>query len=176
MRYVIVCQIKGEALKFHEKLVEEICSKFNVKRQRLPAHFTIKAPFETENIDKIENLTEKFCSENTTSDILIDGFGHFRDAVVYMDVHASKKAVEVHDKYIDVLKTVPWLEWKRNEGKGRVFHCTLVSKLPPHKFNDIWNYTSDFQCHFPTAFDNISILRWERDGWVTHKEYRLENT
>lgn len=49
MRYVIVYLIKGEALSFHEELVGNICSQFKVKRQRLPAHFTIKVPFETTN-------------------------------------------------------------------------------------------------------------------------------
>jgi hypothetical protein len=63
MRYVIVCLIKGEALAFHEKLVEDICEKFKVKRQRLPAHFTIKAPFETEKILELESLVESYCKD-----------------------------------------------------------------------------------------------------------------
>lgn len=175
MRYVIVCLIKGEALKFHEETVKNIVEKFNVKRQRLPAHFTIKAPFETDNIKEIENLTEKFCSEHKAHSAVIDGFGHFGEAVVYMDVQLSKEAVKIHDKYIDLLKTVNWLEWKRNEGKGRVFHCTLVSKLQPEKFTSIWEYVSNFKCHFPIYFDNISILRWEKDRWVTHKEFKLSS-
>jgi 2'-5' RNA ligase len=173
MRYVIVCLIKGDPLHFHEKLVSDICSKFNVKRQRLPAHFTIKAPFDTDNIGEIERITEDFCRSKNAYPMSINDFGHFKDAVVFMDVKPSKDAVQVHDDYIDSLKTVSWLEWKRNEGKGRVFHCTLVSKLPPGKFNDIWDYTKNFQCNFPSTFDNIAILVWEKDRWVTHKEYPL---
>jgi 2'-5' RNA ligase len=175
MRYVIVCLIKGEALTFHEKLVSDICDKFKVKRQRLPAHFTIKAPFESNDINDLEKLTEEFCGARAEVDIKIDGFGHFREDVVFMDVKTSKEAVAVHDAYIDVLKAIPWLEWKRNEGKGKVFHCTLVSKIPSGKFNDIWNYASRFSCYFETAFNNIAILRWEKDRWVTHKEYKFKD-
>jgi 2'-5' RNA ligase len=175
MRYVIVCLIKGEALEFHEKLVKDICDKFNVKRQRLPAHFTIKAPFEKDDISDLEKLTEEFCSKRKATEIKLDGFGRFRENVVFMDVKVPREAEAVHDEYIDVLKTLPWLEWKRNEGKGRVFHCTLVSKLPPGKFTDIWSYTNNFSCYFETVFDNISILRWEKDRWITHKEYKFKD-
>lgn len=175
MRYVIVCLIKGDALNFHEGLVSDICDRFKVKRQRLPAHFTIKAPFERDNIRDLEELTEKFCSERQTADIKLDGFGRFREDVVFMHVKPSKEAEAVHDEYIDILKTVKWLDWKRNEGKGRIFHCTIVSKIPNGKFKDIWNYTSNFSCYFETVFNNISILRWEKDRWVTHKEFKFKD-
>lgn len=173
MRYVIVCLIKGEALEFHEKLVSEICEKFNVKRQRLPAHFTIKAPFETNNIEEIENLINVFTKDRHKAKIDIDGFGHFREDVVFMDVRPSSEAIKVHDDFIDLLKNVDWLEWKRNEGKGRVFHCTLVSKIPRGKYHDIWNYTISHNCSFHIQFDNISILRWDKDRWVTFREFNM---
>ncbi|MCM8711142.1 2'-5' RNA ligase family protein [Clostridium sp. SYSU_GA19001] len=174
MRYLIVCLIKGEALVFHEKLVEDVCSKFQVKRQRLPAHFTIKAPFETENIHEVEKLTEEFCKNTKAFEILVEDFGHFGNAVVYMDVKPSKNAVKVHDDYIDVLKNIAWLDWKQNEGKGRVFHCTVVSKLPSYKFQSIWQYVSRFQFHFSTYFNNISILLWEKNKWITYREFELK--
>lgn len=171
MRYVIVCLIKGEALQYHEKLVEEICFKHKVKRQRLPAHFTIKAPFETEHIADIEELTAKYCENTAKTEISIKDFDHFRDSVVFMDVRPSAQAVKVHDDYIDLLRKVPWLEWKSNEGKGKVFHCTLVTKLFPEKFQPIWEQVSRLNCDFHTYFDNISILRWEKDRWITYKEF-----
>jgi 2'-5' RNA ligase len=167
--------IKGEALDFHEKLVTDVCERFKVKRQRLPAHFTIKAPFERDDISDLEELTEQFCSSKESTDIKLDGFGRFRDDVVYIDIKTSQEAVKVHDDYIDALKTLPWLEWKRNEGKGRVFHCTIVSKIPDGKFKDIWNYTLNLNCYFENKFDNISILKWEKDRWITHKEYKFKD-
>jgi 2'-5' RNA ligase len=173
-RYVIVCLIKGEALEFHERLVGEVCEKFNVKRQRLPAHFTIKAPFETDNISEIEELTEDFCKTMKRSAMILKNYGHFRDSVVFMDVIPSKEALEVHDKYIDVLLGVKWLEWKRNEGKGRVFHCTIVSKLLGHKFKPIWDYVITLPFSFNSYFDNISILRWEKDRWITFREFAFK--
>lgn len=174
MRYVIVCLIEGEALEFHEKLTLAICHTFKVKRQRLPAHFTIKAPFETEKINEMEELIEKFCLNNKATDIKIQDFGHFKENVVYMDVLPSNEAIKIHDNFIDLVQTLPWLEWKRNEGKGRIFHCTLVSKIPYGMFDDIWTYISNINYSFNLSFDNISILSWENYKWNLHKQYKLK--
>lgn len=174
-RYVIVCLIYGEALEYHEKLVSNICSSFNVKRQRLPAHFTIKAPFETDKIEELEAFTADFCNKNNSTPITIKDFAHFRDNVIYMDILPSADAISVHNTYIDMLKEVHWLEWKKNEGKSKVFHCTLVSKLPSGAFKEIWNYISELKCFFKLYFDNISLLRWEKDKWVLYKQYKFKN-
>lgn len=170
-RYVIVCLIKDEALEFHEKLVADVCTRFMVKRQRLPAHFTIKAPFETDKIKEIEKLTEDFCIQHSKSNITLRDYGHFRESVVYMNVQPSKESIKIHDQYIDKLSEIKWLQWKGNEGKGRIFHCTVVSKLFKDKFKEVRDYVNKFPFCFEQYFDNITILCWERDRWVTYKEF-----
>lgn len=175
MRYVIVCLLKGDILKFHEKLVEDVCREFKVERQKLPAHFTIKAPFESDNIKELEEITSEFCRRNVKTPMKVNGLGHFRDNVVFMDIHPSNKAIEIHDDYIDELKGLHWLEWKNNDGKNKKFHCTIVSKRIKDKFNMIWDYVSDFSPNFQFNFDNISILIWENGRWETYKEYMFKD-
>ncbi|MFD3158413.1 2'-5' RNA ligase family protein [Haloimpatiens sp. FM7330] len=176
IRFVIVCLIKKEPLKLHETLINQIDFKFGVKRQKLPAHFTIKAPFELENIDNVnelENLIENFCKNNHKQKIDIDGFNHFSDRVIYMNINPSKEAVEIHDKFIDQLKTLHWLEWRKNDGKNKTFHCTVATKFKSNKFNDIWNFVSKYNPHFNLYFDNISILKWNNRRWETYREFKL---
>jgi 2'-5' RNA ligase len=172
-RYVIVCLINSEVRNFHNNLTTQVCSLFNVKRQRLPAHFTIKAPFETENVSDLENVTEEFCTKNKSYPIIVEGFGHFSDAVVFMNVKPSQKAEDVHDRYIDELSKISWLDWKAKEGKGKKFHCTIVSKLKSDKFKDIWDYCNKHHYSFHTFFDNITIMKWEQDKWIVYKSLQL---
>lgn len=47
MRYVVVTVADGEAGVFNKKLSAEAFEKFKVKSSKLPAHITLKAPFET---------------------------------------------------------------------------------------------------------------------------------
>lgn len=175
MRYVIVCLIKGDALKFHENLVQDVCRRYTVSRQRLPAHFTLKAPFETDQIVEVEELIRDFCANRPKTRIGIEGFDHFREDVVFMDIKPSNAAMETCNDFVDVLKGVPWLEWKRNEGRNKRLHCTIVTKIPNDKYYDIWNYVREHQCSFDTYFDNISILKWDINRWVTYREFNFKD-
>ncbi|ETJ38248.1 hypothetical protein Q604_UNBC07620G0001, partial [human gut metagenome] len=50
MRYVIVSVVKGPAGNFNNNLRKEVFEKLGAKSSKLPAHFTIKAPFEADDI------------------------------------------------------------------------------------------------------------------------------
>ena len=67
MRYVIVCLVKGAAGDFNNNLRKELLKNLNAKSSKLPAHFTIKAPFEYNGeISELNNVLEKF-TENCQS-------------------------------------------------------------------------------------------------------------
>ena len=61
MRYVIVSVVKGKAGNFNNNLRKEVFQKFNAKSSKLPAHFTIKAPFEYDDIEELEEVLQNFC-------------------------------------------------------------------------------------------------------------------
>ena len=67
MRYVIVSVVKGDAGNFNNNLRKEVFEKFQAKSSKLPAHFTIKAPFECENTDYMDNIIENFCKNHKKS-------------------------------------------------------------------------------------------------------------
>jgi 2'-5' RNA ligase len=158
-RYVIVCLFHGDILEHHEKITSSVCSLFNVKRQKLPAHFTIKAPFEYGDISELEEVTKEFCASHLASPLTLSDYGHFRNSVVFMDVQLSKEAEDTHNNYIECLKKINWLEWKDNEKKHKVFHCTIVTKLFLDKFKEIWDYVIKYPYKYNSFFDNISIDR-----------------
>ena len=64
MRYVVVTVADGEAGVFNKKLSAEAFEKFKVKSSKLPAHITLKAPFETEEpIEVLEEAIEKYIKD-----------------------------------------------------------------------------------------------------------------
>ncbi|GAA0122525.1 MAG: 2'-5' RNA ligase family protein [Clostridium argentinense] len=173
MRYVIVCTIKGSAGEFNNNLRKDVFHKFGVKSSKLPAHFTIKAPFEHDDITELENILENFSKTYSKAPFQIDGYNFFRKDVIYMDVKMSNKAKNIHDKLIDELLTLPYLTFKPNEGKNKVFHITVASKRINGKFEAIKNYVESIPCNFEGSFDNIGIYKWVNNTWVLHKEYEL---
>ena len=176
MRYVIVSIVKGPAGDFNNNLRKDIFSKYKAKSSKLPAHFTIKAPFEyNENITDLENCIEEISKKEKATPYKIDGYNHFDDRVIYMDVNMSKEAKKVHDELIDKLSTISYINFKNNEGKDKIFHVTLSSKKIQKIYKQLWDYVNTIPCFFDCMFDNICIYKWQNNTWVLHREYKLEN-
>ncbi len=170
VRYVIVCVVKGEAGEFNDKLRNELYIRFKARASKLPPHFTIKAPFQhSGDISEVENAIEKSIKGLKAAPFKINGYNNFEDRVVYMDVKMSSKGKEIHDRLIDELSKVPYIQFTETDGKDKIFHVTLASKKIRPIFNEIWNYVNQYECDFTANFDNVCIYKWNIDTWELYK-------
>ncbi|CAH2213455.1 2'-5' RNA ligase family protein [Tepidibacter aestuarii] len=174
MRYVIVSVVKGDAGNFNNNLRKEVFEKFKARSSKLPAHFTIKAPFESDDINDLENILDNFSKSHNSSEYKIKGYDHFDDRVIFMKVLMSDEGKTIHDKLIDDLNKINYLDFSKEDGKDKVFHVTISSKKIRNIFNKLWNYVSLIPCNFDCHFDNICIYKWVDNTWVLHKEYLLD--
>lgn len=174
MRYVIVSVVNGSAGQFNDYLRKDISNKFGVKLSKLPPHFTIKAPFEVEDITELDNSLNKFCKNNKAYPYNITGYSHFDNRVVYMNVLMSKEGKYIHDNLVDELNKLNFIKFSPHDGKNKIFHVTICSKKIQPIFNEIYNYVNTITCKFDCVFDNISIFKWLNNTWVLHKEYSLK--
>jgi 2'-5' RNA ligase len=174
MRYVVVCVVQGEAGNFNNQMREEVWNKFNAKSSKLPAHFTIKAPFEYDDpIDELESILEAFCKREKAQPFELDGYGHFGDRVVYMKVNMSPEAKEMHDRLIDAMRKAPYIAFDKKDGKDKTFHVTVASKRIQPVFDKVWEYAVSRPCQFECEFNNITIYKWQDNTWQVHKMYQL---
>lgn len=174
MRYVIVSKVNGPAGFFNNNLRKDVFQKFNAKSSKLPAHFTIKSPFESDNISDLEVILKNFADKNKKQRYTIKGYDHFDDRVIYMKVLMSKEGIELHNKLIDVLDSISYINFTSTDGKNKVFHVTISSKRIQKIFNELWDYVTNIPCEFTCYFDNISIYKWENNTWNLHKEFLLK--
>lgn len=173
MRYVIVSVVKGNAGIFNNNLRKEVFEKFGAKSSKLPAHFTIKSPFEVDDINELEKTLDDFCNLHTSTEYKIKGYDCFDNRVIFMKVLMSDSGKTVHDELIDSLSKIPYLSFTKKDGKDKVFHVTINSKKIQKIFNQLWDYVSIIPCDFICKFDNICIYKWENNTWALHKEYLL---
>ncbi|MCL2323543.1 MAG: 2'-5' RNA ligase family protein [Oscillospiraceae bacterium] len=171
--WVIVSSVKGKACDLNKMLKENIFQKFNARGSKLPPHFTIKAPFEIDDISDIENAIDKFSKKATREKYVIDGFNHFSSRVVYMDVKMSKEAKAVHDLLIDELLKAG-LVFDKKDGKKKVFHVTIVSKNVQTNFEHIWEYILEFKCYFELYFDNVEIYKFQNNRWMLYRSFNFK--
>lgn len=172
MRYVIVSVVKGEAGDFNNNLRKEVFEKFKAKSSKLPAHFTIKAPFEhVGDIKSLEKAIEEYCSKNKKASYSIKDYSHFGDRVIFMEVIMSEEGKILHDGLIDQLQEVSFIEFHKKDGKNKKFHVTISSKGISGMYNELWEYVNKYPCDYKVEFDNVCIYKWINNTWVLHKEY-----
>jgi len=175
MRYVIVCVVKGAVGDFNNNLRKELLKNLNAKSSKLPAHFTINAPFEHKGeINELNDVLEKFTKNVKAEPFTIEGYDHFDDRVVYMKVNMSQEAKAVHDKLIDNMSTIAYINFEEKDGKNKIFHVTLASKKLKFLYNKVWNYVQQYPCEFQCFFDNVTIYRWEEGTWKLYREFEFE--
>lgn len=175
MRYVIVCDVTGEGGEFNNRLRREVYKNLGVKSSSLPAHFTIKAPFEhDQDLEELELKLEAFCRKEKAAPFELEGYNHFDDRVIYMDVKMSKEGISLHDRLIDVLEEIPYLKFDKKDGKDKIFHVTVSSKKVQPIYNELWEYVHQYPCHFQCSFNNITIYRWDHYKWVPYRKFLLE--
>ncbi|GAA0704456.1 2'-5' RNA ligase family protein [Paraclostridium ghonii] len=174
MRYVIVSVAKGNAGIFNNNIRKKVFDKFGAKSSKLPAHFTIKAPFESDDISKLDYILEKFCNLNPISKYKVHGYDHFDDRVIYMKVLMSKQGKNIHDNLINQLANLNYIKFNNHDGKNKIFHITIASKKIQKIFKEIYGYVQPIPCNFDCYFDNISIFKWENNTWILHKEYLFQ--
>lgn len=175
MRYVIVSVVKGEAGDFNNNLRKEVFNKFKAKSSKLPAHFTIKSPFEWEDIRELEEVLENFSknNKNTKARYKLNGYDHFDNRVIFMKVDMSKEGRILHDKLIEQLSKIDYINFTEKDGKNKIFHVTISSKKIQKIYDILWDYVNQYPCNFNCYFDNISIYKWQDNTWKLHKEYLL---
>ncbi|MEG2786260.1 MAG: 2'-5' RNA ligase family protein [Romboutsia sp.] len=173
MRYIIVSVVKNNAGNFNNNLRKDIFEKFGAKSSKLPAHFTIKSPFESGNIKELEDVLYEFSKINTSKYYKIKDYDNFDDRVIFMKILMSNEGQTLHDKLIDALSTVSYINFNNDDGKNKIFHVTISSKKIQKIFTNLLEYISHIPCEFDCSFDNICIYKWQDNTWKLHKEYLL---
>ncbi|SHI95355.1 2'-5' RNA ligase [Clostridium cavendishii DSM 21758] len=172
MLYVIVSVVKGKVGDFNNRLREEVFKNFKVKSSKLPAHFTIKAPFEYDgDIIELETILDSFSKNEQSKPFKIEGFDHFDNRVIYMKINMSKEGKSMHDRLIENMNKIPYISFDKRDGKDKIFHITVASKRLQTSYESIWEYVNKYSCRFKAVFDNVCIYRWEDNTWKLHREF-----
>jgi len=177
MKYSIFYLMKGEARRYRNKLVKEVGPKFGeryVLNSKLPAHITLKIPFENNNIKKVEKVLKKFIKNHKSSKIKIIGFGNFRRFVAFLKFEFPKFALGTYKEMINELGKIKGIKIHEHE-KNWHPHATIAYGNTKKSFNEIWNYLKKLnKPKFELMFDNITIMKKVGKYWKIHKEFKLK--
>jgi 2'-5' RNA ligase len=181
MRYILPCLLPSPVREYHQALVDELAARFDLRmtqRQGIPAHFTLKYHFETDDIAPVETLLADFARGHAAAPVTVGHFGHFDENVVFATVTFSPAAQMLLEALGTALRHLPWMPWSPHDGAQLRPHMTLVEDCRA-RFGEVWRHLAGRARQFPAALDNLTLLRQtgtDEDGltrWATHRTFRL---
>ncbi len=177
MRYSIFYLIGGETKKYQQNLVKEVGPKFGEKyvlESKLPAHITLKAPFDIEKINELEKILGAFVKNHKSSKINVVGFDNFNRFVAFLKFEFSKSALRIQKEMINELSKINGIEINEYDKKWHP-HATISYGNNKKSFDGVWNYLSELdKPKFELMFDNITLMKKSGKYWNVHKRFKLK--
>lgn len=175
MRYFIGCLIKGEVKEYQERLIERISQRFDVRNlnSHVPAHFTLKSPFETDNISEVEELLQGFCSSKEATAIGVNGIESFDKRIIFLDGDFPAKAEQIFRDLVKELGRIDWMTFRDYEFDKVHFHSTLARARDESQFFEIMDFLKDEQPNFEVLFDNLTIFENVAGKWRVYREFEF---
>ena len=177
MEYSIFYLMAGEVKRYRDKLVRKVGPKFGeryVLDSKLPAHITLKVPFETKRIEEVEKVLKEFVKNHKASKIKIIGIGHFRRFVTFLKFKFPKPALQIQKDLIKEISNIKDIKIREHDKKWHP-HSTISYGNTKKSFNGIWNYLKKLnKSDFEMMFDNITIMKKSGKYWRVHKTFKLK--
>jgi 2'-5' RNA ligase len=182
MPYMINSLLRGPIEAYQKDIVRHIAEKFpsltHTKEQGLDAHFTLKYPFETDDINEIESLISIFTATHVKTPVRVGGFRDFGGQTMFIDVNPSQSARSVFVDFIAELRKINWMQWYRHDGEGLHFHSTVAEKTAG-LHEQILDFLKGKDKYFDVYFDNITLLKFtgmSKNGvglWEIYKTFEV---
>ena len=182
MIYTLANQFSEPIRSYQWNMVEAIANRFPsltlTLRQNIPAHFTLKYHFETDNISEVEFLLTAFAKDYRGAAITVGQFEHFNYQTIFSRIELSESAQFLYDELIGLLRGISWMQWQQFDAPNLLFHMTVAEQCG-ELGQSILEFARSCEQTFQTTLDNITIYQqtsMAEDGltfWDVHKRFDL---
>jgi 2'-5' RNA ligase len=182
-KYILHCLFNEDISRFHKHVVDFIAENTGLKTtkvQGLPAHFTLKYSFTTDDIVTFEEGLATFAQNQTAAPVKIGELSHFNRQVIFFNVHLSKPALAIFLSLTQSLKKHSWMKWDQYDGENLHFHMTVAENCGSN-FEKAWKLAETKAQQFETFFDNVTLLKETgvNDGidlWSVYRTFKFNNS
>ena len=180
-KFGIICLMPDEVRDYHQKSRLNLVYQFGLRVNiNVPAHITIKYPFEVEDTDEIEKVVQEFCDTQVKTEWVLQGFNYFKNSdhyVVFIDVVSSAETRAAHSSFLDGLKKINWMQWGKFDTADLHYHVTLATHgLTADNFDAVWSFLDQQEKpNFKVFFDNLAFVQIEENSRFIYQTFRFRN-
>ena len=158
---------------YYEALTAELAHRFGIEdlARRSPAHATLKAPFETEEIDEFKEELRVLSERLRPVAFPIRGLASFGTKAIVLDVAADRELVESATAIVKTL--APFGTRAAVLPQPLHLHLSIARFLDPDTHARITAYLDTLPSpSFDLVFDNLTLFRHE-GRWLVDTVYRF---
>jgi 2'-5' RNA ligase len=149
-----------------------------VVAMKSPAHITLIPPFwfNLEREDELVNAIQSFSDDSAIQKIELDGFSHFRKAVLYLRI-LENPLLGYLKSQVEKYFTEKIGSFFKKDDRPFQPHITIANRdMKPAHFEEAWEHFSTKS--FKESFDSnsISLLKLSHAGWIVIAESVLSYT
>jgi len=160
-------------LKQKEYFAEHHESKASLKS---PPHITVHMPFKLKEKkelilqEKLKSLTVNRKSFN----LLIDGYGHFNERVVYLHVNKPDGLQLLFEEVRKCMK-INFNQFNADyKNRGYNPHITIAFRdLKKEEFRKVWPKLKDKEVHFDFEVSSFTLLKHNGKSWDVFKTFKF---
>lgn len=167
--------VSSEVLRLKEHMRDRYGSKGAL---RSPPHITLHMPFDwpDKKIEILTAATQKLAVGLPAVTIAMNGFGHFADRVIFIQVEANEKLMSLQQTVRSVFRSEFFLLNDRYRDLPYHPHMTVGFRdLRPSAFREAWKEFGSMEFHAQFHAGEITLLKHLNGRWEPFRNFPLHN-
>jgi len=159
-----------------QKVKKEFVEKYDSEEAyNKPPHFTLRAPFKApEEIE--ETIVPQlifFAEDQESFTVQLNGFGHFRNDVIYIDVIDASPMQSLHADLQDYLQNEMGFSDKRSNNSYTPHMTVAYRDLTSENFQRAWKEFKDRSFDYSFEVNSIYLLKHDYQQWQPFYEFNF---
>lgn len=171
-RYFVGNLIQGEVAEYYRAFTADLTKRFKVPNlsEKIPAHFTLKPPFETDDVTPFAAEVKDVAASCAPIPFYVKGFGGFGSHTIYLSILPHPEFQETAERIVDALNNFG--ENKRMLPRPFHPHLSLARAYYSNQqiINAIWDYVQTLPSPtFELIFDNLTLFEYVDHRWEIYE-------
>lgn len=167
--------LNNESHNFIRQVQLELHQETGIGLARQTPHVTIKSPFDTNQIDDFVNYLEELARRMKPIHLELEGFGHFGNKVIFLDVKKNQELEDWHGVILKELKEQFGVTPDPFEGENIKFHASIAGFNREESFQQAYDYLSQYQPKYSFSASELGLFYYlgEGKGWIVNRRINL---
>lgn len=144
--YLVEVRLIGDLQGYLKAIAYDIADEFGVQSAVDPRpvpHITLFGPYDTDRGTEARAAVRDVCSQFDLVPFRLNGFGHFRNDVIYVDIEPSPELRQLRRQLAARLRPICTEYQPYDVSKHYRFHITVAKNDIEQEFEEIWSYVID---------------------------------